>query len=281
MSDIWPKVIGGALSTGIMAVIFYAFRNMPALRVQAPEDAAERLPELRKEFGKWTALAVVLYLLLALLTGLLFFESLRWFNDLVHEGRGQGEFYFRIATFVWAIPSLFLALAAGYIPCDLVMRWLLGSRYQDFMLYGKLSEGYDSAKVGKVLAVCVLVVVAVVLPFGFDYYTRIDESGMDINSLFSLGTQHRDFSEVAELRKVVSFKAPNGNIVRNQYYEIEFDDGKTWSFRNNIFEGGTKREEAVFVYLRDRTGLAIVLLDPYPLGATSITAPASDRSRGN
>jgi hypothetical protein len=213
--------------------------------------------------------ATVLYFLLAVLAGLVLFKLFQWLDDLIHRGGDTADFDFRIATFVWAIPSLFLAIIVGAVPCHLLMRWLLGDRFQDFILFGDLSQGFDSMKLAVVLSALLLIVVAIAVLFCFDYSTRIDDSGMDINSLFSLGTRHRDYSEVAEIRKVQSFKAPNGAIVRNEYYELEFDDGKTWSFRDNVFEGGDAKETEVFEYLSQRTGLRIVVDDPFPLGDTS------------
>ena len=265
MIDLGPGIVGGISGALGVSFCFYLFKKIPAFRVQVPEGAKERLPELRKTYGKWMALAAVLYVLVAIVIGLLLFMLFVMLNGALHAGRDTGDYYFRLANFVWGIPSLFLAIIIAAVPCEFLMRWFLGGRFAEFELFSKLNQGFDSTKLALVLGSLIVLAVAAAVPLGFDYYTRMNESGMDINSLFSFGTRHRDFSEIKVLREVLSFKAPAGNIVREPYYELEFNDGKIWSFRDNVFEGDTRHEQEVFQYLSEKSGLPIESQNPFPL----------------
>ncbi|MCC6487419.1 MAG: hypothetical protein IT364_07950 [Candidatus Hydrogenedentes bacterium] len=265
MIELGPGIIGGISGALGVSICFYLFKKVPGLRVQVPEGAKERLPELRKTYGKWMALAAVLYILVAAAIGLLLFMLFVLLNGALHSGRDTGEYYFRLADFVWALPSLFLAIIIAAVPCEFLMRWFLGGRFAEFELFSKLNQGFDSTKLAIVMSALIVIVVAIAIPLGFDYYTRINDSGMDINSLFSFGTHHRDYSEIRELREVLSFKAPAGNIVRDPYHELEFNDGKTWSFRDNVFQEEGYTEKDVFQYLSEKSGIPITAQNPFPL----------------
>jgi hypothetical protein len=86
-----------------------------------------------------------------------------------------------------------------------------------------------------------------------------------VNRFFGFGEQRYKYEQIGELRRIRSFKAPNGNIVRRVHHEVEFSDGSIWSTRQNPFELSTELEKEIMEFIiKADSSLEINSIDPFP-----------------
>nr|MBA3285676.1 hypothetical protein [Nitrosopumilus sp.] len=68
-----------------------------------------------------------------------------------------------------------------------------------------------------------------------DWYSAFGQKEVKINGLLSIGGKTYKYSDVTKIKDIERLKAPNGNIVDDPHFIIEFSDGEKWNSRENGF----------------------------------------------
>ena len=267
--------VGGLAAAILVPFIFYLLSRVRGLRIELPPDFDYET--LTKKYSKWEGISALLILFFAALFGFLFYALLRGLAAVAASRLPQDAVYTLTPPAIfWAVPALFLGLFAAGFPTYLITRHLLGPEaHAEYMLWGNSkaasrngrvtpTHALDSWKVFKGMAAFCLCFLAVLIPLALDSYTVITRSGIVLNPLFSFVERRFAWSDVQEIKRVVSFVAPSGKPVHNPYAEVRFRDGSVWSTRFSFATVPKDKAEEIFHFISERSGKTIVTEDPYP-----------------
>lgn len=174
----------------------------------------------------------------------------------------------------WLLLSFFPSIVLGSLPVMALARWVHGAaEYRAMSEFSNTQQGVNQARFAAVALVVFLAADALLLPLAANYYVRLDDHALAFNRFWGFGEDVVALEKVVQVRRVTSFKAPIGNIVRKPYFEIVFDDHQPWSSKDWVLGDlrGVKLKTFVDHVLR-MTGQTINTLDPFPTDGGS-TAP--------
>jgi hypothetical protein len=233
--DLFVRILQtSAIAIGIPLALSLLARLFP----YKPADLAELkidFSELQIRYAKWEVAALIPFFAFSFLSGYLIFRGLVW---VLHHSIPQGEgsrFLMLPDEYFFALPALFIGILVGAAPTDLLYRLLLKERYAEYTLYGNLKTGFDSWRVIKFLALTIIIPSALLTCLAMDCYAGFTDDRMITNRFWGIGENVRAYQQITRIRQVQSFKAPNGNIIERPFYVLHFNDGSTWSTKNQLY----------------------------------------------
>jgi hypothetical protein len=245
-----------------LKLVFALLRRLEPYRPPADNDPTLSLEELDERYGAWLKLSLIpTVLFTAALTGLwyLFFRLLQ---VVAHVPIPPSRYFLFPPAAFWLIPSFFLGLVCTVWPLQWLYRFLLGKRYAEFIHYTGMRDGFDGRKFFRWMALAIFLVAFGLLPFALDCYTRFTDESMFINPFWSFGEREYPYSEVAEVRAVAAFIAPNGNRVESPHFEIAFRDGYVWSTRQGLRDSDPEKDGVIVRFVSSKSGKPIIRRDP-------------------
>lgn len=216
------------------------------------------MDELSAEYGRWEVFSLVL---IFFWTGALSYAWYRGIFFLVESigPRPAGEAYLILpdAAF-WVLPAFFLGILSSAIPLDLIYRALLKDRYAEFYAWQHLKHGFDSWRVGKYLAILVILGATVGTALGSDTYVRITESEIIVNPFSTWGKEHRyPYHMVVGVEERSHFRAPNGTLKATRHHAVLFTNGMEWRTLDGLRDPTVSQDREMMRYIAHRAGLEI------------------------
>lgn len=260
-----PAIAGGVAGAVCVPIILAILKKIPAFQIAIPDDPAKQLPELSKKYAKWEMFAIIpVFLSVAIFTYVYFklFTLLIYIENL---GNKASLYYLSPSDIFWFLPAFFLAIVTAALPCHLLYSFILKDRYEEYTLYCNLRYGYDGWKIFKKMTILIVIIILITLPFAINCYSKIGQNEMIFNPFFGLREKRYNYSQLCKIKKVLSFKAPNGNVVRRTFHDLTFSDGYIWSTKNSLYEIGEELENEIVKFVSDRSGKPIEIIDPYPI----------------
>lgn len=96
-------------------------------------------------------------------------------------------------------------------------------------------------------------IINVFLIFSFTgWFTAFSDQEIKTKGYFSFGTKTYRYSDIIKVKDVERIKAPNGNIVYDKHYIIEFNDGETWNSRVSGFKN-YEEDSKIIDLIKDKT----------------------------
>jgi len=252
-----PALIGGlAAAVGVPVVFFLLAKIMPARHT---EGVSYDIPfeELRKRYATWDRISTYAVIgFMAVLTCLLYLVFILLQSFCLSQ-LPPSAFVLSADHGLWLLPAFFLGLAGAAVPTHFLFSRMLGGRYREFLYYCNLRAGFDALRAYYWITFVIATPALLVIPLALDYYIRFAEDEIAISPFFSFGENRRPYSDVKEIRSVATFRAPNGNVVSNPYYQIVFEDGLIWSIRDGLQKKDTERDRAIMNFVSQRSGKSI------------------------
>lgn len=180
---------------------------------------------LKKKYWIYEIIYILFYIvslfifsiLLALLAGILsdFYFSIDRANLFIIK---QDYFYFILGF-------LFLSISFGFIIPEYVIKLLLKKRFIEFKIFQKLNRrSLGTARGIKIMFIIICICSFVFTFLILNWYVRVDEENIYVNSFLSLLEVKYDYSEIEYLRIAEKYIDGNGKSHDNLTYTIGLND---------------------------------------------------------
>lgn len=260
--DILPIIIG-AISASIFVPLFmWSMKKIDSLR-HAPASH-KTFEQLKLEYSKWELFGSLFFILFCVIIGFSTWGVLQYLYTVTISKFEPSIFLITQPTVSWALPSIFLAIFISAIPMHFLLLWLLGEeRYSEYTEYGNQKFQVNSWKLVRYMAYIMVPICILFTTMAFNNYVRVNNEYFIVNEFFSFSEKKYKFDEVKNIELVKSFKAPNGDVVRNPYYVIYFNDDNYYNFHKTLQDLDLSQQKDICDYLVEQIGLDIKIIDPY------------------
>ena len=137
-------------------------------------------------------------------------------------------------------------------------------RYDEFWYYYDHNYGVNSKKALLIFSSVVVPLTLVCFLMIYNTVQRITPENIQYSGFTELNTTTYRYDQVTKIEWVKSFKAPNGNIVRDPYYVIHFADQQDWSLRDTLADLTQAQQQEIAQYIAQKSNLEMTIIDPYP-----------------
>jgi len=260
--DILPIIIG-AISASIAVPLFmWSMKKIDSLH-HAPASH-KTFEQLKLEYSKWELFGSLFYILFSVVIGFFIWILLKYSYAVTMSNFDSSIFLIAQPTVSWALPSIFLSIFLSAIPMHYLLSYLLGKeRYSEYTEYGNQKFQVNSWKLVRYMAYIMVPICILFTTMAFNNYVRVSNDYFIVNEFFSLSEKKYRFDDVKDIELIKSFEAPNGNVVRNPYYVIYFNDGNDYNFHKTLQDLNLSQQKEICNYLVEQTGLNIQIIDPY------------------
>lgn len=261
--DLSPA-IATAIAAAVSVPLFMALMRRIKSFQHRP-DPGKSFEQLAREYQKWEILSVLISILLVALIGYLIWLMLTRIYGLQLTQHRPGLFVIAVPAMLWVLPALFFALFIAAIPLHYLYLAILGKRrYAEYIEYGDQKFRINTWKLFRYMGNFLLPICLVFTFLALNTYARVTDRAFVINPFFGLNEVTYRFVQIQSIELVRSFQAPNGDIVRNPYYVVKFDDGSEYNFHRTVTEMTFAQQQDLANYLLEATQLNLSINDPYP-----------------
>jgi hypothetical protein len=253
------QLISIIISTGLMSLIFWIFsRYFPANK--SKYQTHRRINDLRVEFWKFDLLILFLFFILTPIFVYITYKIFGIISDLRFSRIENDGLLFLPDRMMWLIPAFFSGLGLSALVFMIVQRPLLKEKYNDYAAYSSMKYGFDADKVSNLLIKFQLVLVTGFFILAINNYAHFGNEKIAISDFFQLSESNYEYNDVIAIKSVEKLVAPNGNIVIDKHFVIDFIDNNKWSSRH----GGDSKNEKVaelINYILTKTGYDLKYLE--------------------
>nr|WP_086940195.1 hypothetical protein [Thaumasiovibrio occultus] len=211
---------------------------------------------------KWAGLALAGFAVLftAVLWGVFALLSDR---QVVHFG--VAKFIIDQPDVSWGVPAFFLSMLLTVIPTHFLLRCLLGRKcFAEYTEYGNQKYGVNSWRRFRYIATVVIPLCLGFTALSIDWYAKVTQDGFVVNRFWRLGEEHYRFDQIRSIEHIKSFKSALGAKIRRPHFELQFDDGTRYNFRQAVNHLSTAEEQEIIQFLIAQSGQTVTVVDPYP-----------------
>ena len=262
------EAIESALPVAAAAIgvplVLSIFRKLSFLRYDPTrEDRLVLKQRYQDRYVKWDAIGLLAFIIIIPTLAFFLFLALKTVAFSMRPPVGKDEFLFVASSGTWLIPSLFLAFCLSAIPLHFLLRYSLGKeRYADYLACGNANIGFSTWRGFAFLGCIIVPLMLVLIGFGLNHHLRISSKSVSVRGLFAFNERLYKLSDIRRIERILSDKAPNGQIYRRNNYQVVFCDGYTWESRNSSL--GVNSEEKIAAILSERAKIPISIINPYP-----------------
>jgi hypothetical protein len=242
-----------------MSLIFALFSKYFPIN-KAKYQTLKSLTELKKEFRTFDILILLLFFVS---TPFLVYASYKIFgaiSDFRFSKFANDGYLFLPDRMMWFGPAIFSGLGLSAFIFTAIQKPILKEKYNDYIAYSNLKYGYDSDKVIKILIKFLIVIVTGFFIFAINNFASFGTEKIVISNFFQLTESKYNYKDVARIKSVDKLIAPNGNIVSDKHYIIDFSDSNKWSSR----QGGDSdydKDTDMIKFISAKTGLKLEYLE--------------------
>lgn len=262
--SISPGLIGGISAAIVVPIAFSVLRRIKLYQYVPSSD--HTLDDLSRIYKKWDRLSHLLLVPLICLLGYACWLLLCALQELRTSLIGEADFVLTPIHIFYGIPALFTGIVLASFLAEFLMRKVLGTeRYREYIQYQNMKCRMDTKKVFTHLLYVVVPVLVVAVTLALNEHVVLRKDRFIIHPFFAIQDRSYHWSDVERILLVKSFRAPNGNIIRNKpHYAIEMFDGFTLNFHSTLLEVSFPNQEKIASFVVTQSGRIIVLDDPYP-----------------
>jgi hypothetical protein len=161
----------------------------------------------------------------------------------------------------WAIPAIFLAIAAMLPLFTALSRALLRERYAEYLAYQRVKSKMDAQRVANVLVTAVSIGCAAFIFLGLDWSVRLEPDALVVNRYLGVGEERFPLADVRAIRTAPALLAPNGNRVPRREFVVRLGDGRSWSTNNLLSDTSPEEKARLAGLVSARSGAATEEVD--------------------
>jgi hypothetical protein len=143
------------------------------------------------------------------------------------------------------IISLFSGMLLGSLTMFAISKRQLKTDWDEYLAYSNLKYKFNYVKVSKYTVRIFAFITGLLIIAFLDWYSAFGQQEIKINGLISIGAKTYKYSDIAKVKDIERLKAPNGNIVNDPHFIIEFTDGEKWNSRENGFANYNQDSEII------------------------------------
>jgi len=132
--------------------------------------------------------------------------------------------------------------------------------WEEYLAYTNLKYKINYVRLSKYTLKSFAVITGILIIFFTDWYSSFGKNEIKINGLSTIGVKTYKYSDILKVKDIDKLIAPNGNIVEDPHYIIEFSDGENWNSRDNGFANDRKDGEIIDLVM-NRTELEPIELE--------------------
>lgn len=156
--------------------------------------------------------------------------------------------------------SLFSGMLIASLITFVIVKQQLKSDWNEYLAYSNLKYKFNYVKLSKYTIKVFTYITGILIIAFLDWYSTFGQQEIKINGLLSLGTKSYSYSEVITIKDIERLKAPNGKIVNDPHYIIEFSDGENWNSRDNGF-ANYEQDSQIIELVLTKTPIEIIELE--------------------
>ncbi len=248
-------LITSGITTVLTTIIFWLFSIYYPIK-RTKKQSYKSKEALRKEFRKVDFLLLFFFILSTLLFLVLFYQFFLWLSDLRFSKEQADGFLFLPEAKMWMIPSLLSGLGLTAFIFLNLQKKILKERYNDYAYYSSLKYGLDTEKVSILFVRWIFVLVSVFFILEINHFASFREDTIHISDFFQLSVSDYEYDDITAVKSVAKLTAPNGNIVTDKHYIIDFSDKEKWSSRHGGISNYDK-DTKMIQFILAKTGLAL------------------------
>jgi hypothetical protein len=256
MNEKLLTIIGSA---GMMSLIFWIFNKyFPANK--SKYQSLKSLRELRQEFWIFDFLILFLFFVLTPIFVYLTYQLFGVISDLRFSKFVNDGFLFLPDQMMWLIPAIFSGLGLAGFVFIVIQKPLLKEKYYDYTAYYNMKYGFDADKASKFLIKFLLVLVTCFFILAINNYAHFGNEKIQISNFFQLSEYEYEYDDIVEIKSIEKLYAPNGNVVSDNHFVIDFTNKNKWSSRH----GGNSnhvRDEELINHILNKTGYELTYLE--------------------
>lgn len=223
-----PLALGAVAGSVSVALAFAIFRQL--LPISSAAGSSRSLESLRSEYSRWELFTVLLLFVFAPAATFLLWKGFLLLFGVPEPFSKVGEaFHLMPAPVVWLFPAMALGLLASLPPVELVLRWLLGSRYLEFAYYQSLRLGFRTEALEKPLVFGLALVGAVLAACIANWQIVFSPVDVRWHRFWALREEVLLYTDVLAIKTAPKFVAPAGREVRRRESVIQFRSAGSWS----------------------------------------------------
>jgi len=215
---------------GLYKLLQYLFLN------KAAYASHKNFAALKIQYAAHYIKSQGVFLVLASVVTFLLYKLLPWLLDYKLSFISGSIFVVKSGNDMCLATSLFSGLFVATIATLMLTKRQLQENYPEYLAYCSRRFRFDAVMITKyIMGIYAVAITALIIAF-FGHYTIFGKKDIKIGKPFYVDTKTYKYSNVVSIKEVERLHAPNGDIVNDPHYIIEFFDGDKWSSRDDGFE---------------------------------------------
>jgi hypothetical protein len=149
---------------------------------------------------------------------------------------------------LWYFPATLFAITLLKFPRILIFKLILKNKYDDFIKYLNLKEGYDTQKVITFISLCFGLFSIIIAFLVYDYSIKIFDDKIVKNDFLSITGKSYKFDQINTISEVKDSKSDN------IYHIVKFNNGENWDTDNSVLNDN-KREPEFIKFIESKTNI--------------------------
>lgn len=214
----------------LSAIIFWLFRKYFPI-IKSKNQTAKTFSELRQEFQRKDILFLLCFFLLIPVITYIFSLFFDWISDFYFSPVKDDGFLFFSGGKMWFIPSLFAGLSISAFITLQLQKTVFKNRFNDYLAYSNIKYGLDFDSSIKILMKVLIIFVAIFFILGINNFAHFGNDKITISYFLDYGRNNYEYKEINSVKLVDKLIAPNGDVVSDKHFIIDFSNSNYWSSR--------------------------------------------------
>jgi hypothetical protein len=175
--------------------------------------------------------------LLWIITGLIISGFVYWINYQI-ENISIGNFEYNLYpdTLFWIGSSAILGFPLAILITFILIKIILKEKSNEFWSLYDIKYKFKAFFILKVIIILFAILGVTLNYLGRNSHFKINSTKIEVSRLLEMSSQEFELNEIREIKYILTFTAPNGNIVNKPHYEIIFKNGYIWNTRMDLRE---------------------------------------------
>ncbi len=253
------KYISIAVTSGLMSLIFALFSRYFPIN-KAKRQTSKSLSELKKGFRTFDILILLLFFVSTPFLVYISYKIFGAISDFRFSNYADEGYLFLPDRMMWFVPAIFSGLGLSAFIFTAIQKPILKEKYNDYIAYSNLKYGYDSDRIIKILIKFLIILVTGFFIFAINNFASFGTEKIVISNFFQLTESKYEYKDVTNIKSIEKLIAPNGNIVIDKHYIIDFSDSNKWSSRQGG-DSNYEKDSEMIKFISAKTGLDLKYLE--------------------
>ena len=191
---------------------------------------------LKIQYSSYDFNQQALFILVTIAAGFMLVKLLSWLLDFRLSFVSDQVIIVKPDVNMCYVVSFFSGMLLAVPATFMLLKRQLKENWAEYLAYINLKYKFNAIKIMKYsIGILAFIITLLIISF-FDWYSAFGQQKIEINEALNLGPNTYNYSNIIKIKEVERLYAPNGNVVNDPHFVIEFNDGKKWNSRVSGFE---------------------------------------------